>query len=136
MPNRRPQRRPRTDLAYARQVLEAEARAVEGLVDRIGREFADAVHMLLDCEGNVVTSGIGKAGIIARKISATLASTGTPSLYLHPAEAVHGDLGRVQPGDVVLILSYGGETTEVTRLLAQLEKMETPIIAMTGSTTT
>ncbi len=133
MANRRPQRRPRTDLAYARQVLEAEARAVQGLVDRIGREFADAVHMLLDCEGNVVTSGIGKAGIIARKISATLASTGTPSLYLHPAEAIHGDLGRVQPRDIVLILSYGGETTEVTRLLAQLEKMQAPVIAMTGN---
>ena len=126
-------RRPRADLAYARQVIQAEARAVDGLVDRIGREFADAVHRLFACKGNVVTSGIGKAGIIARKISATLASTGTPSLYLHPAEAVHGDLGRVQPRDIVLILSYGGETSEVTRLLAQLEKMKAPVIAMTGN---
>ena len=126
-------RRPRADLPYARRVLQAEASAVEGLVDRIGREFSRAVHRIFDCTGNVITSGIGKAGIIARKISATLASTGTPSLYLHPAEAVHGDLGRVQPGDIVLILSYGGETSEVTRLLGQLEKMEAPVIAMTGN---
>jgi len=126
-------RRPRADLAFARQVIEAEATAVAGLGERIGPEFSQAVRMLFDCRGNVVTSGIGKAGIIARKISATLASTGTPSLYLHPAEAVHGDLGRVQPGDIVLILSYGGETSEVTRLLAQLEKMKAPVIAMTGN---
>jgi len=126
-------RRPRADLAFARQVIEAEASAVAGLADRIGREFSQAVRMLFDCRGNVVTSGIGKAGIIARKISATLASTGSPSLYLHPAEAVHGDLGRVQPGDIVLILSYGGETSEVTRLLGQLEKMDAPIVAMTGN---
>jgi len=126
-------RRPRADLAFARQVIQAEASAVAGLAERVGRTFAQAVRTLFDCRGNVVTSGIGKAGIIARKISATLASTGTPSLYLHPAEAVHGDLGRVQPGDIVLILSYGGETSEVTRLLGQLEKMDAPIIAMTGN---
>jgi len=133
MPKRKRSRRPRADLAFARRVVQAEAEAVRGLVDHIGREFSEAVRMLFDCEGNVVTSGIGKAGIIARKISATLASTGTPSLYLHPAEAVHGDLGRVQSGDIVLILSYGGETSEVTRLLGQLEKMDAPIIAMTGN---
>jgi arabinose-5-phosphate isomerase len=126
-------RRPRADLAYARQVIEAEAAAVAGLAERIDRAFAEALRRIFDCRGNVVTSGIGKAGIIARKISATLASTGTPSLYLHPAEAVHGDLGRVQAGDIVLILSYGGETSEVTRLLAQLEKMDAAIIAMTGN---
>ena len=126
-------RRPRADLAYARQVIEAEAAAVAGLADRVDRAFAEAARRLFDCRGNVVTSGIGKAGIIARKISATLASTGTPSLYLHPAEAVHGDLGRVQAGDIVLILSYGGETAEVTRLLAQLEKMDAAILAMTGN---
>jgi len=133
MAKAKPTRRPRADLAYARRVIQAEARAVDGLVDRIGREFADAAGRLFACKGNVVTSGIGKAGIIARKISATLASTGTPSLFLHPAEAVHGDLGRVQPKDIVLILSYGGETSEVTRLLAQLEKMKATVIAMTGN---
>jgi arabinose-5-phosphate isomerase len=93
-----------------------------------------AARTIYACEGNVITSGIGKAGLIARKISATLASTGTPSHFLHAAEAVHGDLGRVRPADVVLILSYGGETAEVTRLLAQLGRMDVPVIAMTGNT--
>ena len=121
------------DLAYARRVLQVEANALGSLVARVGAEFAQAARMVYRCRGNVVTSGIGKAGIIARKTSATLASTGTPSLFLHAAEAVHGDLGRVQPKDLVLILSYGGETAEVTRLLGQLEKMKVPIIAMTGN---
>ncbi|GAH68127.1 unnamed protein product, partial [marine sediment metagenome] len=100
---------------------------------RLGDAFQQAAQMLYACKGNVVTSGIGKAGIIARKVSATLASTGTPSHFLHAAEAVHGDLGRVGPKDVVLVLSYGGETAEVTRLLGQLEKMKVPVIAMTGN---
>ena len=123
----------RPDLKYARHVLELEAGVLQGLVGRVGKEFADAARMVYGCRGNVVTSGIGKAGIIAQKISATLASTGTPSLFLHAAEAVHGDLGRVQPRDVVLVLSYGGETTEITRLLGQLEKMKVPLVAMTGN---
>jgi len=130
----RPRRacRARVDMAYARHVLKAETEALRRLVDRLDAEFARAVRMLYACKGNVVTSGIGKAGIIAQKTSATLASTGTPSHFLHAAEAVHGDLGRVRPQDVVLILSYGGETAEVTRLLGQLEKMKVPVIAMTG----
>jgi arabinose-5-phosphate isomerase len=129
-------RRPRiaADLAYARNVLEVEAAALKRLIPRIGGEFAHAARMFYRCKGNVITSGIGKAGIIAQKISATLASTGTPSHFLHAAEAVHGDLGRVRPQDIVLILSYGGETAEVTRLLGQLEKMRVPIVAMTGTT--
>jgi arabinose-5-phosphate isomerase len=133
MAKRRTERRRTPDLAYARQVLEVEARALGNLVGRVGKEFAEAARMFYRCKGSVITSGIGKAGIIARKISATLASTGTPSQFLHAAEAVHGDLGRVQPRDVVLILSYGGETAEVTRLLGQLEKMQVPIVAMTGN---
>ncbi len=133
MATRRTSRLPRPDLVYAREVLTHEARALDSLIGHIGREFADAARMLYGCRGNVITSGIGKAGIIAGKISATLASTGTPSLFLHAAEAIHGDLGRVQPKDVVLILSYGGETAEVTRLLGQLNKMKVPIIAMTGN---
>ena len=133
MAKRKASRAPRADLAYARRVIEAEAKAVEGLVDRVGRDFAQALRMLYACKGNVVTSGIGKAGIIARKISGTLASTGTPSLFLHPADAVHGDLGRVRPEDIVLILSYGGETSEITRMLGQLDKMQIPIIAVTGN---
>jgi len=124
---------PGVDLAYARHVLEAEADAIRSLVERLGDAFVEAARMVHACKGNVVTSGIGKAGIIARKISATLASTGTASHFLHAAEAVHGDLGRVRKDDVVLILSYGGETAEVTRLLWQLEKMKVPVVAMTGN---
>ena len=126
-------RTPRVDRAYARHVLEAEADAIRSLVGRLGDAFDRAARMVYACRGSVVTSGIGKAGIIARKISATLASTGTASQFLHAAEAVHGDLGRVRKGDLVLILSYGGETAEVTRLLGQLEKMGVPVIAMTGN---
>jgi len=133
MAKRRMRPRIAVDLAYARHVLEVEAGALRRLVPRIGQDFAQAARMLYRCRGNVITSGIGKAGIIAQKISATLASTGTPSHFLHAAEAVHGDLGRVRPGDVVLILSYGGETAEVSRLLGQLEKMKVPVIAMTGT---
>ncbi len=125
---------PRVDLDYARSVLETEARAVQGLVERIGDDFRQAARMIHACQGTVIASGIGKAGIIARKISATLASTGTPSHFLHAAEAVHGDLGRVRAGDLVLVLSYGGETPEVTRLLAQLDRMGVPVIALTGNT--
>jgi arabinose-5-phosphate isomerase len=134
MAKRKATGQPAVDLAYARHVLKVEADTLRRLVGRIGDDFAQAARMIYRCRGNVVTSGIGKAGIIAQKISATLASTGTPSHFLHAAEAVHGDLGRVRPQDVVLILSYGGETAEVTRLLAQLEKMRVPIIAMTGTT--
>ncbi len=124
---------PAVDLAYARHVLEAEADAIRSLVERLGDAFQQAARMLYACKGNVVASGIGKAGIIAQKISATLASTGTASHFLHAAEAVHGDLGRVRKDDVVLILSSGGETAEVTRLLGQLEKMKVPVVAMTGN---
>jgi arabinose-5-phosphate isomerase len=133
MAKRKTSRRHPPDLAYARHVLAVEADALRQLADRVTEEFADAARRFYRCRGNVVTSGIGKAGIIAQKISATLASTGTPSIFLHAADAVHGDLGRVRPQDVVLILSYGGETAEVTRLLAQLEKMAVPIVAMTGT---
>jgi arabinose-5-phosphate isomerase len=121
------------DLAYARHVLGVEAETLQRLSGRVDEQFAAAARMLYSCRGNVVTSGIGKAGIIAQKISATLASTGTPSIFLHAAEAVHGDLGRVRPQDIVLILSYGGETAEVTRLVGQLEKMKVPVVAMTGT---
>ena len=124
---------PTVDLDYARHVLEAEADAIRSLVERLGDAFVEAARMVHACKGNVVASGIGKAGIIAQKISATLASTGTGSHFLHAAEAVHGDLGRVRPSDLALILSYGGETAEVTRLLGQLEKMKVPVIAMTGN---
>jgi len=120
------------DVAYARHVLDVEAGALQRLTRRLDDQFAKAIRMIYACKGNVVTSGIGKAGIIAQKIAATFVSTGTPSHFLHAADAVHGDLGRVRPKDVVLMLSYGGETAEVTRLLAQLGKMKVRVIAMTG----
>jgi arabinose-5-phosphate isomerase len=126
-------RAPRVDVAYARHVLESEAVAISSLAERVDEAFVEAARMLYGCRGAVVTCGIGKAGIIAQKISATLSSTGTASHFLHAAEAVHGDLGCVRRQDVVLILSYGGETAEVTRLLGQLEKMDVPVIAMTGN---
>jgi len=133
MAKRKNRPRAMSDLAYGRHVLAVEAEALRRVVGRLDDSFSAAARMFYRCKGNVITSGIGKAGIIAQKISATLASTGTPSIFLHAAEAVHGDLGRVRPADVVLILSYGGETAEVTRLLAQLQKMRVPIVAMTGT---
>jgi arabinose-5-phosphate isomerase len=133
MAKRKTTGRARADVAYARNVLAVEAEAIRQLRSRIGDEFVQVAGLVYRCKGNVITSGIGKAGIIAQKISATLASTGTPSQFLHAAEAVHGDLGRVRPDDLVLILSYGGETAEVTRLVGQLEKMKIPIVAMTGT---
>ena len=104
-------------LARARTVLEMEARAIKGLVPTLGEPFERALDLLLACQGHVVVTGIGKAGIIATKISATLASTGTPSFYLHPADGIHGDLGRVRKEDVVLLLSNSGESNEVMNLI-------------------
>lgn len=118
---------------YARGVIRAEAEAVAQLAARIDGPFTDAVEMLLACPGRVVVTGMGKAGFIAQKISATFASTGTPSLYLHPAEALHGDLGRLVPGDLVLALSNSGETDEILRLLPAIRRLGTPIIAITGA---
>lgn len=120
------------DLEYARRVIESESEAIKGLVKVVGEEFARAAEMIYNCTGSCIVSGIGKAGIIARKISATLASTGTPSHFLHPAEAVHGDLGRLRKEDIVIVLSYGGETDEVTRLINLVKQIEIPLIAITG----
>jgi arabinose-5-phosphate isomerase len=120
------------DLAYARKVIESEGEAIKGLVKVVGEEFARAAEMIYECRGSCIVSGIGKAGIIGRKISATLASTGTPSHFLHPAEAVHGDLGRLRKEDIVMVLSYGGETDEVIRLINLVKQIEIPLIAVTG----
>jgi arabinose-5-phosphate isomerase len=121
------------DLAYARSVIEAEVTAVQGLVDRLGADFLRAVDLLHDCTGNVVVTGVGKSGLIGTKISATLASTGTPSLYLHSVEALHGDVGRVRRGDVVLALSFSGETDEVLRLIPVVKQIGVPLLSITGS---
>lgn len=120
------------DLALARRVLKVEANAVLALVDRIGEPFARSVALLRDCRGRVIVTGMGKSGIIARKIAATLSSTGTSAFFLHPAEAIHGDLGMVQAGDVVIALSYSGETAEILRLLETIRRIGATIIAMTG----
>src|SRR5216683_6873888 len=117
---------------YARGVVRAEAAAIEQLCDRIDGDFSEAVERILVCTGRVVVTGMGKPGFIAQKISATFASTGTPSLYLHPAEALHGDLGRLVPGDLVLALSNSGETDELVRLLPSLRRLGAPIIALTS----
>ena len=119
-------------LAFGRAVLAAEAAAVAKLAQHLGPEFDQAVQMILDCQGAVILTGMGKAGIVAQKISATLASTGTVSYYLHPADALHGDLGRVQKSDIVIILSFGGETEEISRLLKLLGRMEIRIIGITA----
>lgn len=114
---------------YGHTVLAAESDAI-GRV-RLEESFAEAVRMILDCKGRVVVTGMGKTGFVAQKISATLASTGTPSLYVHPAEAAHGDLGRIAKADVVFALSNSGETEEILRLLPALKKMGVPIVALT-----
>ncbi len=121
-------------LAYAREVLEAEARAILGLTERLGEAFLRAVELVRGCAGQAVVTGMGKAGHIGQKLSATLASTGVRSFFLHPAEAVHGDLGRVGRGDVILALSNSGTTEELVRLLPSFKRLGTPVIALTGDT--
>ena len=120
------------DLALARRVLQTEAAAILALVDRVDAGFARAVEVLRDCRGRVIVTGMGKSGIIARKIAATFSSTGTPAFFLHPAEAIHGDLGVIQAGDVVLGLSYSGETGEILRLLETIRRTGATIVALTG----
>ena len=119
-------------LRFARGVLLAESQAIRDLADSLDQRFCQAAQLLSDCPGSVVVSGIGKAGHIGQKLAATLASTGTPSHFLHPVEAVHGDLGRLRRGDVVLLLSNSGETEEIVRLLKFLREQQHPLIAMTG----
>ena len=120
------------DLEYARKVIEAEAEAIKAVKPVVDASFARAAEMIYNCAGSVIISGIGKAGLIGQKISATLASTGTPSHFLHPAEAVHGDLGRLRKDDIVIVLSYGGETDEVTRLINLVKQLEIKLIAITS----
>src|SRR5271156_5124093 len=117
-------------------VVRIEAEALRALADRIGGPmaavFQRAVELMFSCAGRVVVTGMGKSGLIARKVAATLSSTGTPALYLHPVEALHGDLGMVVRGDVVLALSASGETEEILALLATIKRLQVPLIAMTG----
>ena len=123
---------PFEQLRFARQVILTESRALAQVANRLDGEFCRAVQLVFQCRGNVIVSGMGKAGLVGQKIMATLASTGTPSHCLHPAEAVHGDLGRVRRNDVMLILSQSGETEEIVRLLPSLVELGVPIVAITG----
>lgn len=116
-----------------RQVIDIETQAVASLIVRIGEAYADACRLLLNCKGRVILIGMGKSGHIARKIAATLASTGTASYFVHPAEASHGDLGMLTVGDVALIISNSGETQEILTLLPIIKLLDIPIVAMTGN---
>jgi arabinose-5-phosphate isomerase len=119
-------------LSLARKTFEIEAAAVSGLAGRLGNEFADAVELILGCRGRVVVMGMGKSGHIGRKIAATLASTGTPAMFVHPAEASHGDLGMIKAIDVVLAISNSGESAELTVILPVLSRQGVPMVAITG----
>ena len=120
-------------IEIARKVLETEAGAILGLIPKLGEDFERALDLLEGCRGRVVVTGMGKSGIIARKLSATLSSTGTSAIFLHAAEAVHGDLGVVQTDDVVIALSYSGETEELLRLLEAIRRIGAKLIAFTGN---
>jgi len=117
----------------ARRVLRIEAQAIHDVLARLDATFDRAVDLFFGCKGRVVVSGMGKSGIIGKKISATLSSTGTPSFFLHPAEALHGDLGMIARGDAMLAVSYGGETREIIALLDALKRLEIPLVALTGN---
>lgn len=120
-------------LVLARTTFDIEATAITGLSQRVGDSFAQAVKLMLDCRGRVVVMGMGKSGHIGRKIAATLASTGTPSMFVHPAEASHGDLGMIKDIDVVLAVSNSGEVDELTTILPVLKRLGAPLIALTGN---
>lgn len=126
-------KRPAILAERASRVLAVEAEAIAGLREKLGEGFARAIDILLRATGKVVVTGVGKSGLIARKIAATLASTGTPAFYLHPAEGLHGDIGMVRKGDVIIGLSNSGETAEVVRLLPIFKRMGLAVIALTGN---
>lgn len=121
------------DISFAESVITEEGQAVLGLLELVRQPaFEEVVRLILECSGSVIVSGMGKAGIVGNKISATLASTGTASHFLHPAEAVHGDLGRVQTNDIVLALSHSGESEEIVRLIEPLKQREIKLISVVG----
>ncbi len=117
----------------ARRVLRIEAQALSDLADRVDGDFTRAVEVLLSCKGRVVITGMGKSGLICQKIASTMASTGTPAFFLHPAEGIHGDLGMLMKGDVVIAVSNSGETDEIVRILPVIKRMGLPLIAMSGN---
>jgi arabinose-5-phosphate isomerase len=117
----------------ARKVLEIEADAIRALIPRLGEAFDRAVELLLACAGRVVVTGMGKSGLVGQKVSATLSSTGTPSLFLHPAEAIHGDLGRIVRGDALMAVSYSGDTEEILALVPTIKRLAVPLLTLTGN---
>ena len=119
-------------LLRARETLKIEIAALEGLIERLGPEFEEAVNLLYSCQGKVVLAGMGKSGLIAQKIAATLTSTGTPSLFLHAGESSHGDLGIITNRDLVIAISYSGETDEVLQMIGHIQAIGVSLIAMTG----
>ena len=119
-------------LERARETLKIEIAGLEGLIERLGSEFEQAVNLLFACQGKVILAGMGKSGLIAQKIAATLTSTGTPSLFLHAGESAHGDLGIITRQDVVIVFSYSGETSEVVQMIGHIQAIGVPLIAMTG----
>ena len=119
-------------LARAAEVLRLEARTIAHLEERLGQDFLAAVELILACEGHLVLTGVGKAGLVGQKISATLASTGTPSIFLHPTEALHGDLGRIRKRDILLAISNSGETVETNSLIGPARRIGVKVIALTG----
>jgi arabinose-5-phosphate isomerase len=119
-------------LDTARRVLRIEAQAIQDVLSRLDETFEKSVDLLFACKGRVVLTGMGKSGLVARKISATFSSTGTPSFFLHPGEALHGDLGMLARGDTLIAVSYGGETEEIIHLLEALKRLEIPLITLTG----
>jgi arabinose-5-phosphate isomerase len=120
-------------LGRGRQVLEIEAKAILSLMDRLDERFERAVRVLHDCRGRIIVTGMGKSGIIGRKIAATLASIGAPSAFLHPAEGIHGDLGMLSRGDAVLALSNSGETEELIAIMPAIKRLELPLVSLTGN---
>src|SRR5262245_45476465 len=119
-------------LARAAEVIRLEAQTIAGLIERLDGRFEEAVERILGCRGQVIVTGLGKAGLVGAKLSATFASTGTPSIALHPTEAMHGDLGRIRPDDVLLVLSNSGNTDELKSLLPHVRRIGAAIIAVTG----
>ncbi|HBQ21262.1 MAG: D-arabinose 5-phosphate isomerase [Deltaproteobacteria bacterium GWA2_38_16] len=122
-----------SSLEEARRVLRVEAQAILNLIETIGSNFEKAVDILLQCKGKVVVSGMGKSGQICRKIAATLASTGTPAFFLHPAEGIHGDLGMLAKEDAIIAISYSGETAELLQIIPLMKRLGLPIVALTGN---
>lgn len=134
-PSNRNRTRGRSPRRLARQVLEIEAAAIEGLLEQLDESFDRAVELMQACSGRIVCTGMGKSGHVMKKVAATLSSTGSPAFFLHPAEAIHGDLGMIVSGDVVLAASFSGNSAELLQMLATLKRKEVPLVAITGSRT-